>query len=121
MIVRKLIAALAMSSLLSGCASAPRYACGLPDGVTCEPVSAVYARSIEGRMGHPDAFDSPPPVSRRDASPPIVATVQPGSPVLAAPRTLRIWVAPWEDADGDLHDETFLYLRLDAGAWTVLE
>ena len=50
---------------------------------------------------------------------PVVATVQPGEPILTAPRVLRLWIAPWEDAAGDLHDETFLYLRIDDGRWTL--
>ena len=50
---------------------------------------------------------------------PIVATVQPGDPVLTRPRVIRVWVARWEDRAGDLHDETYLYLRLDNGTWML--
>ena len=39
--------------------------------------------------------------------------------LLGTPRVLRLWVAPWEDAGGDLHDETYLYLRIDDGRWAL--
>jgi conjugal transfer pilus assembly protein TraV len=29
-----------------------------------------------------------------------------GTPIRSAPRLLRVWFAPWEDTDGDLHDQS---------------
>lgn len=127
---RRTLAAATAVLMLAGCASGPRYACGVPKGVTCQPVSAVYASSPEGppalagnasgeeapTVGGTKAVASRP---RAEAARPVVATVQPGEPILTAPRVLRLWIAPWEDAAGDLHDETFLYLRIDDGRWTL--
>ena len=124
------LAAAAAALTLAGCASGPKYACGVPEGVTCQPVSAVYASSAGGSpalagaasgeeaptVGGAEAVASRP---RAEVARPVVATVQPGEPVLTAPRVLRLWIAPWEDAAGDLHDETFLYLRIDDGRWTL--
>ncbi|MCP5110725.1 MAG: SDR family NAD(P)-dependent oxidoreductase, partial [bacterium] len=42
---------------------------------------------------------------------PAAPLVQPGEPVLTPPRILRVWIAPWEDENRDLHSETYLYLR----------
>jgi len=50
---------------------------------------------------------------------PNVVTVTPGAPILIPPRTMRVWVARWPDEDGTLHDETYLYLRLDNGRWLM--
>lgn len=49
----------------------------------------------------------------------VLETVAPGNPILTRPRQIRIWVDRWEDKDGDLHDETYLYLRLDSGRWLL--
>jgi conjugal transfer pilus assembly protein TraV len=34
-------------------------------------------------------------------------------------RVLRLWIAPWEDADGDLHEASFLHVVIDTGRWLV--
>jgi len=131
MSARRFIATIGFLFGLAGCASGPRYACGLPEGIRCQPVSEVYAASLAPA---PAPIGSVPDASYRALSPtpagetsgarpatrarPIVATVKPGDPLLTAPRVLRLWIAPWEDVAGDLHDETYLYLRLDDGRWT---
>lgn len=40
-------------------------------------------------------------------------------PLRSAPRTMRVWIAPYEDADGDLNDQKFIYVQVDAGGWNV--
>jgi conjugal transfer pilus assembly protein TraV len=42
-----------------------------------------------------------------------------GTPIRSAPRVLRVWFAPWEDSDGDLHDQSYVYLPVDSGRWLV--
>ncbi len=34
-------------------------------------------------------------------------------------RVLRLWIAPWEDADGDLHEASFMHVVIDTGRWLV--
>ncbi len=135
--------------LITGCAS-PRYACGVPDGIGCKPLSEVHRMAKNGSLkmraapnnredGQPKkaqtseadvvklagggkaktvtgpelALDFPPRVV------PDVISVTPGTPLLIPPRTMRVWVARWPDEDGTLHDETYLYLRLDNGRWVT--
>jgi len=122
--------------ILSGCAT-PKYACGVPDGIGCKPLSEVHRMAQEGSLksqAAPDNRDlveedqdeedaygteeepTPSIPSRRSAG---LATVTPGTPLFIPPRTMRVWVAPWPDEDGTLHDETYLYLRLDDGHWVM--
>lgn len=115
--------------LLAGCAGNPKYACGVPDGVGCKPVGEIYQASVTGTLqrgrldgdggGEYDKNDSSdrPRANATDA--PIIATVQPGDPLLTRPRHIRVWIDRWEDKTGDLHDETYLYLRLDNGTWRL--
>ncbi len=39
--------------------------------------------------------------------------------IRSEPTVIRIWVAPWEDADGDLNDQSYVYLQIDSGRWLV--
>jgi conjugal transfer pilus assembly protein TraV len=42
-----------------------------------------------------------------------------GSPIRTAPKVVRVWFAPWEDTDGDLHDQAYVYLPIDSGRWQI--
>ena len=130
-------------TLLSGCAT-PKYACGAPDGIGCKPLSEVQQMAQNGTLQQREAPDHINGKSRAKPrsdldrlidgnakSEPheavietrhaqgIVATVSPGMPILAPPRTLRVWIARWSDDEGTLHDENYLYLRLDNGHWRL--
>ncbi len=35
------------------------------------------------------------------------------------PRVLRLWIAPWEDSDGDLHDASLVHVVVDTGRWLI--
>jgi len=131
-----MILLLAPVSTLVGCAT-PKYTCGVPEGIGCRPLSEVHQMALDGslkRQAVPDTRDAakhnqddedpistdakrpPSTLSRRSMG---LATVSPGAPLLIPPRTLRVWVAPWPDEGGTLHDETYLYLRLDNGHWVM--
>jgi hypothetical protein len=40
-------------------------------------------------------------------------------PLRSLPKVLRIWVAPFQDSDGDLHEEHRMYLQVDSGHWMI--
>lgn len=141
--MRLLLPLLLAPMLLSGCAT-PKYACGVPDGIGCKPLSEVQRIAQNGTLKLREAPDhlnndtgekprsdleklisgkakSEPqqPVIETRSTQGVVATVSPGMPILTPPRTLRVWVARWSDDEGTLHDETYLYLRLDNGQWRL--
>lgn len=41
------------------------------------------------------------------------------SPLRSGPKVVRLWIKPYEDADGDLHSESYVYLQIDNGRWLV--
>jgi hypothetical protein len=41
------------------------------------------------------------------------------SALYAPPEELRIWVNRWRDNDGDLHDDSFMYVLVGEGQWLV--
>ncbi len=108
------VSVLAAASL-AGCAA--RYGCPAPKGVSCKPISEVY-RSTLGSATTPKTAKNAtaPPAS---ANPPAPASLAEGHPpIRSAPRILRVWISPWIDDEGDLHQEGYVYVVVDHGAWT---
>ena len=127
----------AAAALLSGCASTMSglggegsYACKAPVGSQCTSVSGVYANSIHGQ---PPASALPkpadPPAKTSASTPPLASGASPNTTARAAdksptslrsqPRVLRLWIAPWEDADGDLHEASVVHVLVDTGRWLI--
>ena len=44
---------------------------------------------------------------------------QPTTALRTAPRVLRLWIAPWEDSDGDLHEASTVNVLIDHGRWLI--
>ena len=42
-----------------------------------------------------------------------------GSPLRTPERILRVWLAPFEDLDNDLHDQKYFYVTVNSGSWTI--
>ena len=59
--------------------------------------------------------------SENDAmlSPRMMATPTSGMPIRKPPQVLRVWVAPWEDEVGDLHDQSYFYTMVSNGKWAI--
>lgn len=123
----------ATATLLGGCASTMSglggegsYACKAPVGSQCTSVSGVYANSIHGQ---PPASALPKPANEptSTAAAATVASASTAAPGLGAPpsglrsqpRVLRLWIAPWEDADGDLHEASVVHVLVDTGRWLI--
>ncbi|TFZ00084.1 type IV conjugative transfer system lipoprotein TraV [Ramlibacter humi] len=133
---------------VTGIDSRPDFACQAPEGVQCMTTAGVYYNSLannlpalrtpgrgEGSQGGgapngqtrlviedkvPAAVAGSAPTARSTAAVGKRAgDVAPGGGVRAVPRMMRIWVAPWEDSDGDLHDQAYLYITLDSGRWLL--
>lgn len=100
---------------LSACASAPRYACGVPNKTGgCRTVSKVFDDSVAMAAAPAAASEAVPSLPAA-----ALAVPSSGDALLSRPRVVRVLVLPWEDEDGDLNAGGYLYLRLDRGAWTL--
>jgi conjugal transfer pilus assembly protein TraV len=138
-----------LAALMGGCGSfsgldgASSFTCKAPDGVSCTSVSGVYANSVANNLPAPlsrpgDKHDTPSQPDNADttntvdkpasAKPlPSYGAITPlrqaaptsGDPVLSPPRILRIWLSPWEDQDGDLRDQSYLYVMWNRGEWNI--
>jgi conjugal transfer pilus assembly protein TraV len=125
-----LIAALAATSLLSGCMSmsglggSSSYACKAPEGVTCDSVSGTYANAVHNNL--PSQRSRSAPSSAAPTTPPSTLVPTPSTSASVAPmplrssaRILRLWFKPWEDADRDLYDQGYVYVQIDSGQWLI--
>lgn len=60
------------------------------------------------------------PTRMAGASPATLNTAAaPLGAIRSDPTVIRLWIAPWEDADGDLNDQGFVYLQIDSGRWLI--
>lgn len=119
---------------LTGCASfsgldaSSQFSCKAPDGVLCQSMSGVYANAEAhnlpgqratreaGSTGSQAATAAPAVVSAGGV---LTKPIYSGTPIRTAPVVLRVWLAPWEDNDGDLHDQSYIYVPVDGGRWLI--
>jgi conjugal transfer pilus assembly protein TraV len=116
--------------LSSGCAALPEttlgHRCGIPDGVGCLSTQEVYDRTVAGSLpglkprneqgGVTPSLDHDPAAPRLTQDGPRMLRT---SALYTPPEELRIWVNRWRDQDGDLHDDSFIYVVLGEGRWLV--
>jgi conjugal transfer pilus assembly protein TraV len=122
---------LVASVLLHGCASnmagldsSPKYSCKAPSGAQCTSVSGVYANSVHGQLMAPGKNtakpNAPAPQAASTASiAPAVPVPISASPLRSPPRVQQLWVAPWEDSDGDLNEAAVVHVLIDPGVWLI--
>lgn len=128
---------------MSGLSGSSKYSCAAPEGVACDSVSGTYANAVHNNLpsqrasaASSDPQDSPSRSTAGAAStasaPPrqaiagTVSSVAEASPSGASglvlrsqARVLRLWTKPWEDADGDLWDQGYVYVQVDTGRWQI--
>ena len=115
------------ASTLSGVGGAATYACQAPVGAQCTSVSGVYANAGQGArqlLGSQPPRPVPSGALGAAPTPSVITTPAPSSAVApsalrTAPRVLRLWIAPWEDSDGDLHEASTVHVLIDHGRWLI--
>lgn len=141
----RFVQTLAVVTTLSGCASAlsvgsPEYGCsGLPEGVQCMSARDVYAATDDGQVPAPmvKGDDKSKKTTKKDKQTSekientgrdsvvdtYVAPNLPDKPVpIRTPaQVMRIWVAPWEDTNGDLITTGYVYTEIEPRRWVIGE
>jgi len=109
--------------LTSGCATTD-YGCkGMPDEPSCLSTTQAY------QVTNSAITEAPLENSQSSASissPAIAPTLQQPVPKIDDPtpirtpsQVMRIWIAPWEDADGDLMVSNYVYTELEPRRWMI--
>ncbi len=112
-------------SSMSGLGGSESLSCKAPEGVVCTSVSGVYANAATiTAKAAPQATPAIPAIpalysANAVALSPDKPATPSGSVVRSNPRVLRLWIAPWEDGDGDLHEESTVHVLVDNGRWLI--
>lgn len=111
------------ASTLSGVGGSNHYGCKAPPGTVCTSVSGVYANGPSGKAApvrsgtRPGAAPAPEPYGALT----IPSTSHPNpvdtESLRTTPRVLTLWIAPWEDRDGDLHEAANVHVLVNTGRW----
>lgn len=121
--MRKIKAFFAASAILfaliaTGCSSA-QFSCPAPEsGIKCKSVTDIYQRAIDGETGlkrTKNAKDEKDARSGTD-SPAVSITKKLEQdeqiPLRIPPKIVRIWIAPWEDDEGDLNQGGYVFSEI---------
>nr|WP_267922385.1 TraV family lipoprotein [Xanthomonas hortorum] len=109
---------------MSGLGGTSEYACQAPEGVACDSVSGTYANAVHHNLPSQRGARREPGTERGvgaavSAGVATVAAPPLSTSLRSAPRILRLWYAPWEDADHDLYDQGYVYVQIDSGQWLI--
>ncbi|MBK6639101.1 MAG: type IV conjugative transfer system lipoprotein TraV [Rhodocyclaceae bacterium] len=125
---------LAGCSSMSGLDASTSFSCKAPPGVTCQSISGVQSNYQQGNLpfqnqqregakekegdkpsyGAAGSGSGPQKLSPRE-----MVAASTGTPVRQPPLVLRVWVAPYEDEQGDLHDQSYFYTMVHSGRWMI--
>lgn len=122
----------------SGLSGSSQFACKAPDGVNCNSVTGVYSNSLENNLPsqqkgkkeqtsedkdsyYQNSTDRPRAVK---ASLPVSGGVTQDSPadvmpLRSEPKVIRVWIAPYTDADDEFYDQSYIYTVVDEGRWLI--
>jgi len=127
--MRRMLLALALPIVLSGCLNAwhSNYKCkGFPEGVQCQSVRETYAqtnyqealtRGGDKAEAVPAAWTAPGP----DGAPVQGLGYAGPLPLRTPAQVIRIWVAPWESQNGQLHLPNYIYAEVQERQWSIGE
>lgn len=115
----KTISAVTLGCLvLTGCMTASgldarnQFRCTEDNGFQgCTSISQTFNNSVNGgRASRNDALYPNQAIRNMPYS---------GMPIRTPIQVMRIWMAPWEDRAGILHDQSFMYFPLNESRWQI--
>ncbi|NJA06482.1 TraV family lipoprotein [Methylococcaceae bacterium WWC4] len=110
-------------TVATGCATT-EYGCkGMPDEPSCLSTTQAY------QVTNTAITEAPPANSQESESTstpafalPLqqpVPKIEDPTPIRTPSQVMRIWIAPWEDADGDLMVSNYVYTELEPRRWMI--
>jgi conjugal transfer pilus assembly protein TraV len=111
--------------LSTGCAT--QYGCkGMPDDPQCLSTTEAY-QVTDKALPEPPKPEPPQveavkagaiaPFPRHARQP--VPKIEDPTPIRTPAQVMRIWIAPWEDSDGDLMVSGYVYTELEPRRWMI--
>ena len=115
--------AVLLISIFSGCATTD-YGCkGMPDEPSCLSTTQAYQVTNSAITEvPPENNPSSETTSSAALAPPLqqpVPKIEDPTPIRTPSQVMRIWIAPWEDTDGDLMVSNYVYTELEPRRWMI--
>lgn len=97
---------------------------GDEDGTQDADAGAASGASASGSRRVAYDYNAPAnnlavPGGASPASPKTMLAPHSGAPMRSPERVLRVWMAPYMDAEGDLHDQNYFYVTIAGGQWLI--
>lgn len=142
--LRWLLIGIAVPMVLAGCSAlnigADEYSCpGMPNGVQCLSARDIYIATNNGKVPRPikpeevsqqelpsNSQDTEEAHAEKSGDPVIDNYVAPRLPDRPIPirtpaEVMRIWIAPWEDSQGDLIVTGYVYTEIAPRRWVIAD
>ncbi|MCK9608819.1 MAG: TraV family lipoprotein [Methylomonas sp.] len=112
-----------LATIATGCATT-EYGCkGMPDEPSCLSTTQAYqATNTAITEAPPENNPNSETTSSTALVPPLqqpVPKIDDPTPIRTPSQVMRIWIAPWEDADGDLMVSNYVYTELEPRRWMI--
>ena len=109
-------------AITTGCAT--DYGCkGMPDEPSCLSTTQAYqVTNTAITEAPPENIPNSETISSTALEPPLqqpVPKIEDPTPIRTPSQVMRIWIAPWEDADGDLMVSNYVYTELEPRRWMI--
>ncbi len=109
-------------TITAGCAT--EYGCkGMPDEPSCLSTTQAYQVTNTAITEAPaENTLSSESTSTPARVPPLqqpVPKIEDPTPIRTPSLVMRIWISPWEDADGDLMVSNYVYTELESRRWMI--
>lgn len=116
-----------LSLLLAGCESMnSKFDCPMGSGVMCRSISDVNAMVDGGKISTAYSKNNNnsymPSKNSQTVTPPTSAAINHGvygEPAKQSDSVLRVWVAPYQDQDGNYNQQSLVYATVKKGQWMV--
>ncbi len=126
------LATIAIAGILQGCSflgvGQGDFSCpGGIEGVRCMSARQVYQATESSdtvkMVSEDDKSDNKKNPDRNSgqshASQVAVPSIKQPIPIRTQAKVMRIWMAPWEDEEGDLHADGYLYTEIESRRWNL--
>jgi conjugal transfer pilus assembly protein TraV len=117
------ILVIVMTFILSACSSInSQFDCPMKEGIRCESIQSVNARVDRGEIGNNHLISNTTnpvihPITYKDSTFIKNNYSLTGEPLRYSETVMRVWLAPFEDKEGNYHQESDIYTITRNGKW----
>ena len=121
--MKNILVIILVTTILNGCSSInSQFDCSMKPGIRCESIDSVNSRVDRGEIGGTTSMSGITPssiqsISYKDAAYSRINPFKNSEPLRYGETVMRVWVAPFEDKEGNYHQESDIYTITKPGSW----